>query len=152
MTMIRRLTTILAAAPLAWLAVAAPVHAAPPTNDNFASPLGANPAPGVPVVVLTGSDDEELGNRAVQSGAQDYLSKGQVDGHLLGRALRYAIERGRIEEELRRLRPEVHEQLTVFLATPIIRAVARIELLSTRQAQPGRASQERADSNTDRFP
>jgi len=50
MTMIRRLTTILAAAPLAWLAVAAPVHAAPPTNDNFASPLGANPAPGVPVV------------------------------------------------------------------------------------------------------
>ena len=42
-------------------------------------------APGVPVVVLTGSDDEELGNRAVQSGAQDYLIKGQVDGPLLGR-------------------------------------------------------------------
>jgi signal transduction histidine kinase len=55
----------------------------------------------VPVVVLTGSDDEELGNRAVQSGAQDYLIKGQVDGPLLGRSLRYAIERGRIEGELR---------------------------------------------------
>ncbi len=48
--MIRSLTAILAAAPLAWLAVAAPVHAAPPTNDNFTSSLVANPAPGVPVV------------------------------------------------------------------------------------------------------
>ena len=47
--MIRSLTAILAAAPLAWLAVA-PVHAAPPTNDNFTSSLVANPAPGVPVV------------------------------------------------------------------------------------------------------
>jgi signal transduction histidine kinase len=59
-------------------------------------------SPGVPLVVLTGTDDEELGNKAVQAGAQDYLIKGQVDGPLLRRALRYAIERGRIEEELRR--------------------------------------------------
>ncbi len=59
-------------------------------------------APTVPTVVLTGFQDEELGNKAVQSGAQDYLIKVQVDGPLLGRALRYAIERGRIEDELRR--------------------------------------------------
>ncbi len=58
-------------------------------------------AHGIPIVVLTGMDDEEVGNRAVQAGAQDYLVKGQVDGPLLERALRYAIERGRIEEELR---------------------------------------------------
>ena len=77
-------------------------------------------APGVPVVVLTGSDDEELGNRAVQSGAQDYLTKGQVDSHLLGRALRYAIERGRIEEELRRRVEQLAEmdrRKDEFLAT-----------------------------------
>jgi signal transduction histidine kinase len=77
-------------------------------------------APGVPVVVLTGFDDEELGNRAVQSGAQDYLVKGRVDGHLLGRALRYAIERGRIEEELRRRVAQLAEmdrRKDEFLAT-----------------------------------
>lgn len=76
--------------------------------------------PGVPVVVLTGSTDEELGNRAVQAGAQDYLVKGHVDGHTLGRALRYAIERGRIEEELRRRVAQLAEmdrRKDEFLAT-----------------------------------
>jgi len=77
-------------------------------------------APGMPVVVLTGSKDEELGNKAVQSGAQDYLIKGQVDGPLLGRALRYAIERGQIEEELRRRVEQLAEmdrRKDEFLAT-----------------------------------
>lgn len=50
---------------------------------------------GVPVVVLTGLDDETVALRAVQEGAQDYLVKGQVDGHALVRSLRYAIERQR---------------------------------------------------------
>jgi signal transduction histidine kinase len=77
-------------------------------------------APGIPVVVLTGSKDEELGNKAVQSGAQDYLTKGQVDGSLLGRALRYAMERGRIEDELRRRVEQLAEmdrRKDEFLAT-----------------------------------
>jgi signal transduction histidine kinase len=55
--------------------------------------------PRVPIVVLTGFDDELLAAKAVQTGAQDYLIKGQVDGHLLARSMRYAIERGRVEEE-----------------------------------------------------
>ncbi|HSE59605.1 MAG TPA: PAS domain S-box protein, partial [Nitrospiraceae bacterium] len=58
-------------------------------------------AKGIPIVVLTGLDDEELGLRLIQSGAQDYLVKGQVTGPLLTRALRYAVERKRLEEELR---------------------------------------------------
>ena len=56
-------------------------------------------APSVPVVVLTGLDDETVAVRAVQEGAQDYLPKGQVDGQLLVRSMRYAIERKRAEEE-----------------------------------------------------
>jgi signal transduction histidine kinase len=56
----------------------------------------------VPIVVLTGTEDEALGVRLIQAGAQDYLVKGQVTGHQLIRSLRYAAERKRAEEELQR--------------------------------------------------
>ncbi|MBM3301302.1 MAG: response regulator, partial [Deltaproteobacteria bacterium] len=61
-----------------------------------------NVAPHIPVLVLTGLNDETIGIRAVQQGAQDYLVKGQMDGNLLMRAIRYATERKRAEETLRR--------------------------------------------------
>src|SRR4029077_18664374 len=56
----------------------------------------------VPIVVLTGIEDEALGVRLIQAGAQDYLVKGYVTGPLLVRSLRYAAERKRAEEELQR--------------------------------------------------
>ncbi|MEU4239582.1 SpoIIE family protein phosphatase [Actinoplanes sp. NPDC026619] len=56
------------------------------------------------VCVLTGRSDEHLGVDAVAEGAQDYLVKGQVDGVLLTRALRYAVERKRADENAQRLR------------------------------------------------
>ena len=59
--------------------------------------------PDAPIVVLTGLEDETLAIRAVHVGAQDYLIKGQTDGHLLRHALRYAIERQRLQIELREL-------------------------------------------------
>ena len=59
-------------------------------------------APKIPIVVLTGHDDEALALRAVRVGAQDYLVKGRVDGDLLVRSIRYAAERGRTIEALER--------------------------------------------------
>ncbi|MBZ5609920.1 MAG: response regulator [Acidobacteriia bacterium] len=59
-------------------------------------------APKVPIVVLTGLDDEAIAVRALRSGAQDYLVKGRVDGDLLLRSIRYASERGRAIEALER--------------------------------------------------
>jgi diguanylate cyclase (GGDEF)-like protein/PAS domain S-box-containing protein len=57
-------------------------------------------APHVPLVVLTGLDDESLAAEALQEGAQDYLIKGQIDARGLLRSLRYAIERKTMEEAL----------------------------------------------------
>ncbi len=56
-------------------------------------------APGVPVIVLTGLDDEELAAEAMKEGAQDYLIKGQIESRALPRALRHAIERHRMQSE-----------------------------------------------------
>jgi two-component system cell cycle sensor histidine kinase/response regulator CckA len=60
-------------------------------------------APEIPLVVLTGRDDAALGLAAVREGAQDYLVKDKVDGPLLDRSLRYAVERKRAEQALARL-------------------------------------------------
>jgi len=55
--------------------------------------------PDVPVVVMTSLEDEEMGSRLVQLGAQDFVVKGQIGGPMLVRTLRYAIERRRAQTE-----------------------------------------------------
>ncbi|MDP1768131.1 MAG: response regulator [Nitrospirota bacterium] len=64
-------------------------------------------AQGVPIVVLTGTEDDVLGIQLIQAGAQDYLVKGQVTGHLLIRSIRHAAERKRAEEALQRALSEL---------------------------------------------
>jgi diguanylate cyclase (GGDEF)-like protein len=59
-----------------------------------------NAAPQMPLVVLTGLNDESLGVEALKEGAQDYLIKTNLDWRSLWRALRYAIERQRVQVEL----------------------------------------------------
>jgi signal transduction histidine kinase len=56
--------------------------------------------PLMPVVVLSGLEDESVATAALQQGAQDYLVKGQGDGFLICRSIRYAVERKRIEVQL----------------------------------------------------
>jgi PAS domain S-box-containing protein len=57
-------------------------------------------APQVPIIVLTGNEDEEFAIRAVQAGAQDYLMKGQIVPSALIRTIKYAIERHRLSQAL----------------------------------------------------
>jgi phosphoserine phosphatase RsbU/P len=57
-------------------------------------------APSVPVIVLSGLDDETLAEETVRRGGQDYLVKGRADTHLLVRSIRYALKRVAAEREL----------------------------------------------------
>ncbi len=78
----------------------------------------------VPIVVLTGFEDEELAIEAARKGAQDYLVKNQVDSNTLARAIRYAIERKRAEEEIRRLYQASQEKSARLAALNAISAAA----------------------------
>jgi signal transduction histidine kinase len=64
-------------------------------------------APGVPIIIMTGVDDDVFAMNAMRYGAQDYLVKGQVDGQVMVRTIRYAIERKRVEEDLRKARTDL---------------------------------------------
>lgn len=67
--------------------------------------------PDLPMVVLTGLNDEKTGLNAVRKGAQDYLVKGQADSRLIVRALRYAIERKQTEQLLEKAKDELEERV-----------------------------------------
>lgn len=70
----------------------------------------------VPVVVMTGLDDETMAIKAVQEGAQDYLVKGQFDGNLLTHSIRYSIERYRLMMELEQIRQQQLKMKDRFLS------------------------------------
>jgi len=72
----------------------------PDAKGSDAIVLLRGAVPHLPLVVLTVMDDEDLATRALQAGAQDYLIKAQIDGRLLWRALRYSMERQRLQLEL----------------------------------------------------
>ena len=62
----------------------------------------------LPIVVLTGNQDELIGLSAIREGAQDYLVKGLLDRSLLVRAVRYAVERKLAETALRESEARLH--------------------------------------------
>jgi serine phosphatase RsbU (regulator of sigma subunit) len=98
-------------------------------------------APHVAVIVLTGFADAPRGVAAVATGAQDYLIKHEVDGPLLARSIRYAVERKRADESQRRLfaselRAEENTRLQRgLLPTPLLDGTS---LAFTAQYRPGR--------------
>ena len=92
--------------------------------------LAMQHCPDMPIVVLTGVDDEQIGVEAVRLGVQDYLVKGQTDGRSIVRAVRYAIERKQSEEELRKAHDELEARVrerTTELADAVVMLQDEIE-------------------------
>lgn len=92
-------------------------------------------SPNIPLVVLSSLADESLAIQALRHGAQDYLVKGEGNGHLLTRSIRYAIERKQAEDRLAHFAS--CDQLTglanrSLLQDRLVRALAR----GQRQDQP----------------
>ncbi|MEP7339177.1 MAG: response regulator [Acidobacteriota bacterium] len=68
-------------------------------------------SPGVAIIPLTATGDEDLALRAIQLGAEDYLFKGAINRQLLTRSMRYAVERKRGQEALRRANDELDQRV-----------------------------------------
>ncbi len=100
-------------------------------------------APKVPtLVVLSALMDEGIAFQAVQSGAQDYLVKGQVDGSLLVRSIRYAIERSQAEEALRQASAELERRVAERTAE-LARTVEALNAEIVERERAEKALQER---------
>ncbi len=67
--------------------------------------------PEIPIIVLTGQEDEAIAVEAVKQGAQDYLVKGMAEGNQLVRSVRYAIERKRMAVDLTRARDKLENRV-----------------------------------------
>lgn len=96
-------------------------------------------APQVPIVVLTGTEDDAVALEALRAGAQDYLVKGTATGELLLRALRYAAERKRTMDELARSRwlagiGEMALAVQHEINNPLAALVLNAELLEDAEA------------------
>ncbi len=64
-----------------------------------------------PIIILTGLNVEDIAVKAVKMGAQDYLTKVQVDSELLERSIKYSIERKKVQIELQKYRDNLEEQV-----------------------------------------
>ncbi|MBS1953270.1 MAG: hybrid sensor histidine kinase/response regulator [Cyanobacteria bacterium SZAS-4] len=82
-------------------------------------------APLLPVIVLSGNQDEDIAVQAVQEGAQDYLLKGDLDGRMLARTMRYAVERGRLLQQ----RDEFMAALVHDIKNPLLGSDRMYELI-----------------------
>jgi signal transduction histidine kinase len=102
-------------------------------------------SPRLPIVVLTSAEDEALGIEAIRGGAQDYLTKGSIDGKTIARSIRHAGERKSMEEQLRVKITELafaNKELEAFsfsvshdLRSPLQGIITLAEMLKTEYGQ-----------------
>jgi Signal transduction histidine kinase len=95
--------------------------------------------PSVPVIVLTGLQDEAAAVEAIERGAQEYLVKDDIDGRLLHRAIRHGLERHRQAQRIRRQNARLERFAHVVshdLRNPLGVAQGRIELIDDDEHAP----------------
>lgn len=116
-------------------------------------------APRVPIVVVTGLDDEATAIQVLRRGAQDYVSKGWSDGRMVWRVVRYAVERARLKgaaaasrdilraehQERQRISQEIHDGVCQILSSAKFQLLSVVERLDKSDPK-GREAAERAAS------
>ena len=79
--------------------------------------------PDVPIIELPGGDDHQLAEAALRAGAQDYLVKGQFEHDALGRAIRHALVRQRLESRLRLFEAALNSAANGIVITDVNAAI-----------------------------
>ncbi len=101
----------------------------PDSNGIYTLNRVRDKAKNVPVVVMTGLDDEMTAIKALKEGAQDYLVKGRTDSDLLKRAILYAIERNRLMMEIEEKENKMNALVDKMIAQDRIRSALFLEIL-----------------------
>lgn len=115
-------------------------------------------APAVPLVVLTGLDDDAAAIDVMRQGAQDYVLKGKISGSILVRIMRYAIERNKLLVELEHRRQDqlkMAEQLRLMEKKDMERQIAEqkqaIEIKSLKAVEKKAKELERSNAELEQF-